>query len=200
MRTVLARGAGVRTIDTIDLGVTLTGGAAAWDRGTAWMLRFLRSGLEDHHLRIQNFKVASFENPRTAATPEEGHTQISKVRLEGQHVGAHRDACQRIIDGQRLREVELLLRFDNLGDLHHLTVRIEVATDHATITTGAGQTPEAVVRNVHTQLVSKVRRALDEELGADSLGGLPGQIAERAQEASPPDEADLFAPDADGAS
>ncbi len=195
-RTVLDRGAevSVRSDVAPELGA-MEGVLTGWDSRSVWFLDFLARALEDGNTHIFNFEMAHFE--RVGAPAQElGVPQIDKVELRGQHIGSHRDACSLITAGRRLLEIVVKLRFR--VDAQHdflIPVQISLLSDRATITTAAPrEVPGSAVGNLHRSLVKKVRSALEHEVQFTELEELANKIAERAEQASPAEEADLFAP------
>lgn len=195
-RIVLNRGADIATRSTIVPELApMEGVLAGWDSGTIWFLDFLARALEDGHTQIFNFEMAHFERVG-APSQEPGMPQIDKVELRGQHVGSHRDACSLITAGRRLLEIIIKLRFRiNAQQDFLIPVQISLFSDRATVTTAATQdVPPTAVGNLHRDLVKKVRTALEHEVKIEDLETLANKIAERAEQASPAQEADLFAP------
>jgi hypothetical protein len=196
LRVVLNRGAEIPTRLVISPQLeTMQGPAAGWDPRSVWFLDFLNRELEDVAIEIFNFEMAHFE--RVAATIEEvGQPQIDKVELRGQHVGAHRDSCSLITSGRRLLEIIVRIRYmPNGSDEFLIPVRISFFPDRATVATAPSKdAPASVMGDLHRSLVAKVRSALDHEVRFSDVSQVANKITQRAEQASPAKEADLFAP------
>ncbi|HEV2772753.1 MAG TPA: hypothetical protein VGV57_08005 [Thermoleophilaceae bacterium] len=124
MKAVVARGAGARLLDTVPLDVpALEGDPAGWDRITLWMLGFLSSGIEDANVSIHNLTMAHFEAPGGKPEEDEDRPGVDSVRLKGRHLASHRDACQLIVDGRRMLDVEVLVRYSPDGRHARSTAR-----------------------------------------------------------------------------
>jgi hypothetical protein len=141
--------------------------------------------------------MAQFEASDADAPAAPDQPRIHSVQLKGQHVGSHRDACQRIVDGGRLLAVELVLTFiPNQTDSFQIPVRIGIANDCATVETAAGKRiPATASAKLHRELVDRVRRALGLGLDPTRLDELVDKIISRAQESRFTAHADMFAPD-----
>lgn len=195
--TVMARGAGVPFSPTLGLLLpAVTGTLATWSRPTVWMLSFLQDHLENNSISIHNYRMAHFEATDLATPTAPDQPRIAEVELRGQHVGASRDACQRIVEGAGLVNVELVLSFALSATENHLIpVRVGVSEECATIATAAGKAvPAAAATVLHRALIENVRRALDATLDTTSLGGLVNKIIERARAPEQAQHADMFAP------
>jgi hypothetical protein len=196
LSVVLNRGAGVPAQAALAPQLEpMQGHAASWDPRSVWFLDFLARALEDVTIEIFNFEMAHFE--RVTATIEEvGQPQIDKVELRGQHIGAHRDSCSLITAGRRLLEIIVKLRFTPKGSEEFLIpVQISLFSDRATIATAPGrEVPTSVAGDLHRNLVLKVREALDREVRFKDVSDIASKIFQRAEQASPAKEADLFAP------
>jgi hypothetical protein len=196
MRVVLNRGAEVQTSASIVPELEpMEGVLAAWDSKSVWFLDFLSRALEDDNTEIFNFEMAHFE--RVGGPGDDpGKPQIDKVELRGQHIGSHRDSCSLITAGRRLMEVVVKLRFRaNAQQDFLIPVQISLFPDRATIATAAARdVPSTAIGELHRDLVRKVRLALEREVKFDEIDGLAQKIVGRAEQASPAEEADLFAP------
>jgi hypothetical protein len=201
LRIVLSRGAEVVTAPGITPKLEpMQGHPAAWDAKSIWFLDFLSRALEDVTTEIFNFEMAHFERV-DAAIEEAGKPQIDKVELRGQHIGAHRDSCSLITAGRRLLEIIIRVRFTpNANDDFFIPVQISLFADRATVATAPVRgVPSTVIGELHRSLVAKVRSALDHEVRYDDVSPIASKITERAGQASPAQEADLFAPHQDDA-
>lgn len=195
-RTVLDRGAEVSTRSSLMPQLEpMQGVLAGWDPRSIWFLDFLSRALEDGHTQIFNFEMAHFERVG-APTLESGVPQIDKVELRGQHIGSHRDSCSLITAGRSLLEIVVKLRYRvNPHQDFLIPVQVSLLPDRATITTAAAHdVPSTAIGNLHRDLVKKVRAALDHEVEFGALETLANKISERSEQASPVQEADLFAP------
>jgi hypothetical protein len=195
--TVMARGAGTRFGPTLALPLpALTGTLASWGRRTVWMLSFLQSHLERDAIRIHNYRMAHFEAADASTPIAPDQPRIAEIELRGQHVGASRDACQRIVEGAGLVAVELLLSFAHNADENYLIpVRITVSEVCATIETAAGKSVSAAsASSLHRTLIEYVRRALDQTHDMTALGPLARKIVSRARAPEQAQRADMFAP------
>jgi hypothetical protein len=177
----------------------MEGHSAGWDSKSLWFLDFLSRALEDPNTEIFNFEMAHFERVGIPGD-KPGKPQIDKVELRGQHVGSHRDSCSLITAGRRLLEVIVRLRFRPTGqEDFFVPVQISLFSDRATIATAPTRdVPSTVVGTLHRDLVKKVRNALEREVEYTDLKSLAEKIVERAEQASPAEEADLFAPKEQG--
>jgi hypothetical protein len=196
-RAVLARGAGVLVEPLLPLPLmALTDMLGTWARVTVWMLSFLQLHLEDDVIAIHNYSMAQFEASDSIQPVAPDQPRIASVQLKGQHVGSHRDACQRIVDGSRLLAVEVVLTFvPNRDQSFQIPVRIGIEDDCATIQTAAGKRiPAAASSALHGLLIDRVRRALEVDLDPSRMHDLVDKIADRARQREPTVHADMFAP------
>ena len=195
-RVVLDRGAEIPTQANIAPQLApMEGVLAGWDSRSIWFLDFLARALEDSNTHIHNLEMAHFERVGAPAQ-DSGIPQIDKVELRGQHIGSSRDACALITGGRRLLEIIVRLRFRaNAQQNFLIPVQISFLGDRATIATAAARdVPSTVIGNLHRDLVGKVRAALEHEVEFAGLETLANRIVDRAEQASPAEEADLFGP------
>jgi hypothetical protein len=195
-RPVMSR-AGVAFDPTLPLPVpAIEGTMATWSRSTVWMLSLLQDHVEGDGIGILNYAMAHFEAPASATPLRPDEPRIAEVELRGQHVGASRDACQRIVEGAGLLTVELKLSFVPDGNESFvIPVRLGIDGTCATIETAAGSSvPASVSAKLHRALIDRVRRALDAELDPASLRSLAETIGERARAPEQPQHADIFGP------
>jgi hypothetical protein len=181
----------------------LTGDLATFDAKTIRMLHIIERGIRDEHIDYQSFRQAEFS--RLDAKPS-GPAQVSvrAVRLQGQHVMADPAACRYMIGGQTLSSVEFRVRYKrdlNSNDAFFTNVRIGLAEDHAFVLTAYAD-DATLSRELHRELVDRLRLALDAEIKPEHLKDIAKVIANRSHEAEPPDEVDIWGPsagDGDGA-
>jgi hypothetical protein len=181
----------------IDLKLpTLTGQAGLWDSVTVRMLHLLEHGLRDTHLDYQSLTQAQFASPRTyEAEPE--RPAVKSVRLQGQHVLASSEACGHVSKGRTLTAVDMFIRWqpDLRGDGVFTPVRIGLAADHATVLTGFGRNELGIIKPLHTELVTRIRRQLDRGISeASAMDSFVAKIEDRASAGGDPDSVDIFGP------
>jgi hypothetical protein len=198
MAPVMARGAGVSFDPTLSLPMpALDGPLARWSRQTVWMLAFLQFNLEGDGIGIHNYSMAHFEAPNQKEPIRPDEPRIAEIELRGQHVGASRDACQRIVEAGGLLAVELVLSFvPNNSDSYLIPVRIGLDETCATVETAAGKdVPADASAALHRALIDRLCRALNTELDPSGLTSLVNKIIERARAPEQAHHADMFAPE-----
>ena len=178
-----------------------------WEPRSLWMLDFMRRDLRDDELALDTVLMAHFLAPKSvppAPDPDGGDADrarkpsLDAVRLLGFQLQDHPEACQRIISGARLRDLDIRIRntFDRRQNLSK-TVRFRLSweDDHLAVLSGAadGQTDA----DLHRQMVARIRRAAPRQLDEDDLKFTLRQIERRAAEGDVPDDAPSVLDDED---
>jgi hypothetical protein len=163
-----------------------------WDLITLWFLNYLQRQFNSDNLQIANLTMAHFE-AADAAQDSTTAPQVRSVRLRGQYLDAHREACQLMVEGRRLLEVELQVwyRVGN-GDRNLLDVRLSVSPDHISVATGSGRRPSGITRSLHDLLLNQMREAVPRQLHRDSLVPLLERVVRRARQPEPAAQADML--------
>jgi hypothetical protein len=163
---------------------------SAWDPRSLWMLDFMRRDLRDPSFALETVLMAHFLAPKAGEPePEEDeHRQRSRrpsldaVRLFGYQLQEHPEACQRIVNKARLRDLELRIR--NTYDREHnfsklMRFRLSWDDDHLAVLSGVtadGHTDE----DLHNQMVRRVREAAARQLDEQAMQFTLRQIERRA--------------------
>jgi hypothetical protein len=149
------------------------------------MLDLLRRDLQAVELRLEDTVMASFVSPRHDAplVDEEGRRipAVQSVRLYGQLLHDHQEACARIASRAHLKELEMALsvRVDaNTGETRVVRVRLGWETDHLAVLSGSDGDRFNLL--VHQQLVAIVRAAAHRQLDREGLEFTLRQIERRA--------------------
>lgn len=161
---------------------------SSWDTRTLWMLDFLRRELRSTELTLDNTHMAHFLSPDKIKDPDgdddSKRPTVDAVRLLGTQLHDHPEACQRITDRARLRDLEVRVRhvYDP-GQGYNRLVRFRLSweDDHLAVLTGT--TDESLDPQFHRLIVGLVRVAADRQLDEEALKFTLRQIEKRAEEA-----------------
>ncbi|HEY3544133.1 MAG TPA: hypothetical protein VGK79_16470 [Gaiellaceae bacterium] len=158
---------------------------ATWDTRTLWLLDLLRRDLQAVELRLEDTVMANFVSPREDAplVDEEGRRipAVQSVRLHGQLLHDHPEACARIAARAHMKDLEMSLavRVDaNTGETRFVRVRLSWEPDHLAVLTAADVDRLNVA--VHQQLVRIVRAAAHRRLDEVGLAFTLRQIEKKA--------------------
>lgn len=195
--SALQSASGVRARGILPLAMKAPEGVmTGWDRRTVFMLDFMQTSLEDETIHRSDQRTARFESDAPGHDVTPGRPLVTSVRLQGQQLMSHQQACDLIVAGRGLLSLDLVIRYRvNAEQTERMPIRIELADSHASVFTGFTDSAESVTRRAHDELVRRLRRALVAEIADEAkLLALADQIVDRAQ-GEAPDEADIL-PDA----
>lgn len=171
---------------------------SGWDVRTLWMLEFLRRDLQAETLRLDDTLMANFisarrpseeaEDAEEAGEPEEteetGRTPtLEAVRLLGQQLHDHPEACIRIAAGAQLRDIDVRIRQvtdQQRGHSELVRFRLSWEKDHIAVLSGAHDGRYSAP--FHQQIVRLVRAAAARELDEEGLLLTLRRIERRASE------------------
>lgn len=186
-----------------------------WDPRTIWMLDFLRQDLRADDLRLDNTLMAHFiarepEKPKASSDNVEGgdgvddvddasadtaqRPAVDAVRLRGSQLHDHPDACARIVEGARLRDLEVRVRrVTDATSGHSKLVRFRLSRDDDHLAVLSGAQDGKVDPLLHREVVALVRNAAGRALDEGGLEFTLRRISKLAESgAIEPDGASVF--------
>lgn len=188
----LERTAGIKTRPALHFSSPpLDGALLLINPRTRQFLDFIQTGFSGAGTEIRNMTTANFES---LADVEGGSNRprVRAVRLEGNQLTSHPQACQLMVTSRVLRSIDVLVRVGLTGGSEDIPVRFELAPGHAAVSTALSSLSMSDTQSVHANLTRRLESSIDS--GVRDLEALKATVAkmeQRAQERTP-DEADIL--------
>ena len=155
----------------------------SWDRRTLFLLDLVANALRDGPFNVENLTTAQFEADQSEIESDRVTPRIRSVKLEGDWVADSPQACDLLVRRRPLVGVSLLLRFKpNRDEAFYVPVRVAVARDHITVTTGLGKETRTNAGEAHREIMRRIESGLTRLYNEQATVALTRSIALRAAE------------------
>jgi hypothetical protein len=159
------------------------------------MLSLLAEDLRTNGIELGNLAVARFETSQDADTPGARTPTVRNVRLGGQHLLSHRQACELMTGGRALTQLTGSVRVQlSATETVIRTLRIDLDIDHlAVATTIPADDADGHSRAVHRRILDAAQRCIERVEFPSSAEAQVPAIAARSTGDNPA-EADILPP------
>ncbi len=193
--TAFLQASGLRKFDALPIEHKVPEGELfRWDPRSVFLLDLLQTQFRSTSVQIINLTVAGFETGEAEDAGEDARPRVRSVRFHGQHLLDSRPACELLVAGQGLVDLDFIARFSPTRDESVLLpVGIRLHRDHVAVSVGFGTHPPAVANSLRREILRGLQTAFDRGLAnAESLNRLANQVRDRALQEKPVVRADLF--------